>query len=81
MGRRKRMIKIPEVVTIKCPHCGKGSRAKVSIEVCPQVFTCEKCKREVRAPINSCCLICAFSKTKCPRSLWAEACVKGLEIK
>lgn len=81
MGRRKSVVRIPDIVTLKCPHCGKGSRAKVSIDVCPQAFTCDKCKQEVRTPITSCCLICAYSKTKCPRTLLAEARVKGLEIR
>lgn len=81
MGRKKRVVRIPECVILKCPHCGKGTKAKVSVEVCPQVFFCEKCKQEVRTPITSCCLICAFSKKKCPRTLMAEARVKGLEIR
>jgi len=81
MGRQKRIAKIPKTVMLRCPHCAEKSKAKVSMDVCPQVYVCPKCNWEVRTPITSCCVICAFSGKKCPRSLFSEAKVKGLEIR
>ncbi|GEM_PF-1163024 len=80
---RKKTQKIPKTIILVCPHCKKGTKAKVSIEYSPQSYICPKCKNEVKTPITSCCVICAFSKTKtkCPRELYIEAKAKGLEIK
>ena len=79
--RRKKIQEIPKNVTIKCPFCLKSNRAIVSIDNCPQFFICPKCEKEVRNPLTSCCIICAFSNKKCPRTLFAEAKVKGLELR
>lgn len=83
MGRKKSVQKIPNSVILVCPHCSKGTKANVSIENCPQFYVCPKCKQEVRRPMSQCCVICAFSKNRkpCPRTLYAEAKVRGLEIK
>lgn len=81
MGRRKRVVKIPKNVMLKCPHCSAKSRAIVSVDVCPQIYACPKCNQEVRTPITSCCVVCAYSGKKCPRTLLAEARVKGLDIR
>lgn len=80
MGR-KRVMKIPKNVMLKCPLCLEKSKAIVSDERCPQQFTCPKCNQLVRNPITQCCVICAFSNKKCPYSLKMEAAVKGLEIR
>jgi len=81
MGRKKRSIKIPKSVMLLCPLCSQKSKALVSIENCPQSFICPKCNQEVRNPLTSCCIICAFSGKRCPRTLFAEAKVKGLELR
>lgn len=81
MGRRKTSIKIPKNVMLLCPLCSKKSKAIVSIDNCPQSFICPKCEQEIRNPLTSCCVICAFSGKKCPRTLMMEAKVKGLEMK
>ncbi len=83
MGAKKSVQKIPKTVILVCPHCKKGTTAKVSIEFSPQKYDCPKCKQEVRTPIASCCVICAFSKsgTKCPRELYMKAKVRGWEIR
>jgi len=78
---RKKIIKLPKIVKLKCPACSGVSSAKVSIENCPQSFKCEKCGVEVRNPIASCCVICVFSSKKCPRTLYMSGKVKGLEIR
>ena len=80
---KKRIQKIPTKVILICPYCKKGTKAKLSIEFSPQKYVCPKCKKEVITPITSCCVVCAYSKskTKCPRSLYMEAKSKGLEIK
>ena len=80
MGK-KRIQKIPVSVILKCPYCSKKSRALVSKDYCPQSFICPKCKQEVKNPVATCCVICAFSSTKCPRTLYSEARVKGYEIR
>ncbi|MEM4271806.1 MAG: hypothetical protein QXD13_01820 [Candidatus Pacearchaeota archaeon] len=81
MGRRKTTIKIPKSVLLKCPHCSERSKAIVSIENCPQKFTCPKCNQEVKNPVTQCCVICAFSNTNCPRSLYMQAKTRGLELR
>jgi len=80
---KKSVQKIPKTVILVCPFCKKGTTAKVSIEYSPQKYMCPKCKQEVRTPLASCCVICAYSKsgTKCPRELYMKAKVKGWEIK
>lgn len=78
---RKTIQKIPKMVTLSCPLCSEKSKAKVSIEMCPQSFVCPKCEQEVKNPIMRCCVICAFSGKKCPRTLYMEAKVKGLELR
>ena len=80
---KKRIQKIPSSIILVCPNCKKGTTAKVSTEYSPQKYECPKCKIEVRTPITSCCIICAFSKsgTKCPRELIMKAKIKGWEIR
>ena len=78
---KKKIQKIPKNVLLKCPSCSQKNKAIVAIENCPQAFTCPKCSAEVRTPLTSCCIICAFSDKKCPRTLFMEAKVKGLEIR
>lgn len=78
---KKRVMKIPKNVVLICPHCSKKSKAVVSIDNCPQSFTCPKCNQVVNNPITQCCVICAFSGKRCPRSLYMEAKVKRLEIR
>lgn len=78
---KKRVQKIPKTAMLTCPHCSKKSKALVSIDNCPQSFVCPKCNQEVRNPITQCCVICAYSKKKCPRTLYMNAKVKGLELR
>ena len=79
MGR-KRVIKIPKNAKIKCPNCNKISLRKVPEKESPQYFDCDKCSKRTQAPITSCCIICAFTKTKCVPSLLLEAKSKNLKI-
>jgi len=83
MGAKKRVQKIPSKIILVCPHCKKGTTAKVCVDFSPQKYTCPKCKMEVNAPITSCCLVCAYSKsgTKCPRELYMKAKVRGWEVR
>ena len=81
MGRKKTSVKIPKNVMLLCPLCSAKSKAIVDMDNCPQKYICPKCSGEVRNPLTSCCVICAFSGKKCPRSLYMEARVKGLELR
>ena len=81
MPRKKSFIKIPKNVILICPKCNGKNKCVVSKDVCPQKFTCPKCNEEVFNPITKCCVICAFSNKKCPRSLIMDAKIKGLEIR
>ena len=78
---KKRFQKIPKTIMLRCPYCVSKSKAVVSIESCPQFYVCPKCSQEVKAPLTECCVICAFSGKKCPRTLFMEARVKGLELR
>ena len=81
MGR-KRILRIPNSVKIKCPHCGKNNQIPFSKE---SVFKMEcrnsKCKQQIETPIMHCCLICAYSKKKCYTQMMLEAKTKNLEVK
>ncbi len=78
---RKKIQKIPKNVMLKCPHCSAKSKAIVSVDNCPQNFVCPKCFADVKNPLTQCCVICAFSDKLCPRTLYMEAKVKGLELR
>lgn len=78
---KKRIQKIPKNVMLKCPSCSEKSKAIVSVENSPQNYICPKCDIEVRNPLTQCCVICAFSGKACPRRMYMEAKVKGLEIR
>ncbi|UZE93670.1 MAG: hypothetical protein IB618_02775 [Candidatus Pacearchaeota archaeon] len=78
---RKRIMKIPKTVTIKCPFCGKGNRIYVSSEKGIYSIECKKCKKKVETPQAKCCLVCAFSNRRCPSSLIREAKSRNLEIR
>lgn len=78
---KKKIQKIPKTAMLQCPHCSKKSKALVSIDNCPQSFVCPKCNLEVKNPITQCCVICAYSNKKCPRTLYMNAKVKGLELR
>lgn len=83
MGAKKSVQKIPKKVILICPHCKKGTTANVCVDFSPQKYECPKCKQEVVTPITSCCVVCAFSKskTKCPRELYMKARARGWIIK
>lgn len=78
---KKRIQKIPKNVMLKCPSCSRKNKAIVSVDVSPQQFVCPKCLQEVRTPLTRCCVICAYSVKKCPRTLFMEAKIKGLELR
>lgn len=78
---KKRQVKIPSSATIKCPHCSKNSRVSLSEDKFLGSLECKKCKQKIETPPAHCCVICAFSKKKCPQSLIMEAKMKNLEIK
>jgi len=81
MGRKKKVIRLPKVVVIKCANCGKLSKRKVPHDSSPSYFDCDKCGKRMETPSSSCCIICAFTKTKCIPSLLMEAKIRGLEIR
>ncbi|MSS74134.1 hypothetical protein EXS72_00635 [Candidatus Pacearchaeota archaeon] len=78
---KKRIQKIPKNVILKCPSCSGKNKAIVSIDISPQSFICPKCNFDVKNPLTQCCVICAFSDKKCPRTLFMEARVKGFELR
>ncbi|MEI6058195.1 MAG: hypothetical protein WCP89_00300 [archaeon] len=83
MGAKKRIIKIPKRVTIKCPFCSNPNRLDVPEDKLINSFECKNksCKQIIKTPITQCCIICAFSKTKCPYNLKVQARAKGLELR
>lgn len=81
MGRRKRIVRLPEIVTIVCRNCGKPSKRKAPTNSSPPYFDCDKCRQRMQTPVNACCIICAYTKKKCVPTLIMEAKVKGLEIR
>ncbi len=80
MGR-KRVIKILSNAKINCPICNASSLRKVPMDASPQYFDCDKCNARTKSPMTACCIICAFTKTKCVPSLLLEAKTKNLQVK
>jgi len=78
---RKKILKIPKRVSVKCPCCEKINRLQVPLAGTINSFECKSCKQIIKPPITQCCVICAFTKTKCPLSLRIEANAKGLELR
>jgi phage FluMu protein Com len=81
MGAKKRIQKIPKVVNVKCPKCSAINRLNVPADTLINFLQCRKCKEITTTPITSCCIICAFTKYKCPTNLLIEAKAKGLEVR
>ena len=81
MSRKKRVIIVPSSVTIKCPHCSKSSKISLFNDTYIGNLVCKKCKQNIETPPAHCCVVCAFSKKKCPQSLILEAKMKNLEIR
>jgi len=80
MSKKKRVL-ISSSATIKCPHCSKNSRISLFDDTYIGNLVCKKCKQNIETPPAHCCVVCAFSKKKCPQSLILEAKMKNLEIK
>lgn len=78
---KKRQVKIPASCTVRCPHCSKNSRVSLQEDTFLGRLECKKCHKLIQTPPAYCCVVCAFSKKKCPQSLVQEAKMKGLEIK
>ncbi|MEW6222899.1 MAG: GDCCVxC domain-containing (seleno)protein [Candidatus Hadarchaeota archaeon] len=56
------------VANIRCPSCGHIQKIEVPQTSCLQFYKCNKCGRIISTPKGSCCVICAYSDTKCPVS-------------
>lgn len=54
--------------TIKCPFCEKRQRVLVPEDKCLVTHECKYCKKTIIPPVHNCCIICAYSKIKCPVS-------------
>ena len=80
MGK-KRVVKLPKSVKIKCPNCLQGFRLDVPEKDTFQTIDCPKCQQKITTPMTQCCIVCAYSDKKCPSSLLIEARYKGLEIR
>ncbi|MEM2956483.1 MAG: GDCCVxC domain-containing (seleno)protein [Candidatus Pacearchaeota archaeon] len=79
MGR-KRIIKIPKSVKIKCPHCGKKNLIKMPKENI-YFFECKKCKNKIETPQSQCCILCAYSNSRCYNELIRTAQRNELEVR
>jgi len=78
---KKRIQKIPKRVTLKCPFCDKNNRIDVPEQGTIHSLECRHCKQLIKTPMTQCCIICAFTKTKCPYNLKVEANAKGLQLR
>lgn len=81
MGARKRVQKIPKNVNVKCSKCGKNNRIDVPLDRLVNCFQCRHCGEITLTPIASCCIVCAFTKYRCPMNLLIEAKAKNLEVR
>lgn len=51
---------------ITCPYCGHKKTEAMPTDVCQLVYTCEKCKKDIRAKEGDCCVFCSYGTHKCP---------------
>ena len=51
---------------ITCPYCGHKKIETMPNDVCQLVYTCEKCKKDIRAKQGDCCVFCSYGDHKCP---------------
>ena len=51
---------------ITCPFCGHKKTETMPNDVCQLVYTCEKCKKDIRAKEGDCCVFCSYGDHKCP---------------
>ena len=59
----KNMITTSEIT---CPYCGHKKTETMPSDVCQLVYTCEECKKEIRAKDGDCCVFCSYGDHKCP---------------
>lgn len=78
---RKKILRIPKLVTLTCLQCGKKSKRNVPEDASPQYFDCDGCGQRTQTPVTACCMICAFTGKKCAPALRMEAKMNGLEIR
>ena len=78
---KKKSVTIYRRITVKCPFCGKNQRVDAPEDRLLTSLECNKCKQKISTPIMKCCIICAFSKKRCPQGLLMEAKIKHLEIR
>jgi len=79
MGRKK-IIKIPKSVKIKCPKCGKNNMITMPKNNI-YFFECRKCKNKAETPQSQCCILCAYGNSPCYPELMRMAQRKGLEVR
>jgi len=79
MGRKK-IIKIPKSVKIKCPKCGKNNLIAMPKNNI-YFFECRKCKHKAETPQSQCCILCAYGNSPCYPELMRTAQRKGLEVR
>ena len=51
---------------ITCPYCGHKKTEIMPVDVCRLVYTCENCKKDIRAKADDCCVFCSYGSVKCP---------------
>jgi len=77
---KKKFLKIPKRIDIKCPNCDYIMRLEVREDNLINSVECKNCKNIIKTPVTQCCIICAFSDKKCPPNLKIEAKAKGLVL-
>jgi hypothetical protein len=78
---KKRFIKIPKRIDVKCYDCDYINRLEVPENDTIHQFECKNCKKIIRAPVTQCCIICAFTDKKCSLNSKIEARAKGLMLR
>lgn len=51
---------------ITCPYCGHKKMETMPTDICKLVYTCENCKKDIRAKQGVCCVFCSYGDRKCP---------------
>jgi hypothetical protein len=61
-----------ETASFRCPECGRAYPVDIPERKCLEFIKCRYCDALIEAPQGQCCVICAFTDSRCPVSIAGE---------
>lgn len=66
---RKRVILETTTAAFRCPECSAAYPIDVPTGKCLEFIECRQCGELIETPSGVCCIICAFTDSKCDVSI------------